>query len=150
MASWVSFGKSFNLLVSLDKQTQQCKNHHQFCILSLSASIQYNSCRLCVCYAQSLSLVQLFATPWTVALQAPVPMKCSRQEYWSGLPFPPPEDLPSGVEPTSLASSAVAGGFFTTGKPHAGWICDINLMSHIALFPAWGENSGNLWDSLNL
>ena len=145
MAFWVSFGKSCNLLVSLDKQTQQNQNHHQFCILSLSARIQYSSCRLYACCAQSLSHVQLFATPWTVALQASLPMKFSRQEYWSRLPFPPPEDLPkSGIEPTSLASSALAGGFFTTGKPHAGCICDINLMSHIALFSAWGENSGNL------
>ena len=48
-------------------------------------------------------------------------MKISRQEYWSELPFPAPEDLPDpGIEPMSLASSALAGGFFTTelpGKP---------------------------------
>ena len=45
-------------------------------------------------------------------------MKISRQEYWSGLPFPAPEDLPDpGIEPTSLASSALAGGFFTTEPP---------------------------------
>ena len=43
-------------------------------------------------------------------------MELSRQEYWSGLPFPPPGDLPDpGIEPPSLASSALAGGFFTTG-----------------------------------
>ena len=42
-------------------------------------------------------------------------MEFSRQEYWSGFPFPPPEDLPDpGVKPTSLASPALAGGFFTT------------------------------------
>ena len=41
-----------------------------------------------------LSRVQLFATPWTVAYQAPPFMGFSRQEYWSGLPFPSPEDLP--------------------------------------------------------
>ena len=45
-------------------------------------------------HAQSLSHVQLFATPWTVALQAPLSMGFSRQEYWSGLPFPPPGNLP--------------------------------------------------------
>ena len=44
--------------------------------------------------APSLSLVPLLATPWTVALQAPLSEGCSRQEYWSGLPFPPPGDLP--------------------------------------------------------
>ena len=44
--------------------------------------------------AQSLSRVQLFATLWTVAHQAPLSMRFSRQEYWTGLPFPPPGDLP--------------------------------------------------------
>ena len=60
---------------------------------------------MCVC-AQSLSCVRLFATPWTVALQAP--LEFSRQEYWSGLPFPTPGDLPDPMmEPTSLASPAL-------------------------------------------
>ena len=50
-----------------------------------------------------LSRVQLFATPWTVALQAPLSMGFSRQEYWSGLLFPPPGDLSNpGIEPESL------------------------------------------------
>ena len=61
------------------------------------------------------SLVQLFATPWTVAHQSSLPMRFSRQEYWSVLPFPPPGDLPDpGFEPVSLMSPALAGGFFTT------------------------------------
>jgi len=51
---------------------------------------------------KSLSRAQLFATPWTVAHQAPPCMEFSRQEYWSGLPFPSPGDLPdSGIEPGS-------------------------------------------------
>ena len=51
----------------------------------------------------SFSHVQLFATPWTVAHQAPLCMGFSRQEYRSGLPFPPPEDLlDPGIEPGSL------------------------------------------------
>ena len=55
----------------------------------------------------SLSLVWHFVTPWTIAYQAPPSMEFSRQEYWSGLPFPPPWDLPNpGTEPTSPASSA--------------------------------------------
>ena len=50
-------------------------------------------------HAQSLSCVLLFATPWTVVCQAPLSMKSSRQEYWSGLPFPPPGYLPdSGIK----------------------------------------------------
>ena len=51
----------------------------------------------------------------SVALQAPLSMGFSRQEYWSGLLCPPPEDLPNpGIEPTSLTSPALAVGFFTT------------------------------------
>ena len=61
------------------------------------------------------SHVQLFVTLWTVALQAPLSMGFSRQGYWSGLSFPPPGDLPDpGIEPMSLMSPALAGGFFTT------------------------------------
>ena len=57
-----------------------------------------------------LSHVRVFATPWTVALQAPLSVGFSRQEYWSGLPWPPPEDLPNGgMEPQS---PALAGRFF--------------------------------------
>ena len=55
-----------------------------------------------------LSHVQLFATPWTVAHQAPLSMGFSRQEYWSGLSFTPPRDLPHpGIEPTSPVSLAL-------------------------------------------
>ena len=62
-----------------------------------------------------LSRVRLFATPWTVAHQAAPSMGFSRQEYWSGLPFPYPGDLPDpGIEPVSLMSPALAGGFFAT------------------------------------
>ena len=64
----------------------------------------------------SFSHVWLSAAPGTVARQAPLSMGFSRQEYWSGLPCPPPGDLPNpGIEPTSLTSPALAGGFFTTG-----------------------------------
>ena len=68
-----------------------------------------------------LSRVQLFATPWTVAPQAPLSMGFPRQEYWSGLPFPSPGGVPDlGLEPVSLMFLALAGKFFTTvpsGKP---------------------------------
>ena len=67
---------------------------------------------------KSLSRVRLFVTPLTVAYQAPLSMGFSRQEYWSGLPFPSPGDLPdSEIEPTS---PVLAGRFFTAeplGKP---------------------------------
>ena len=53
--------------------------------------------------AQLLQSCQLFVTPWTVAHQVPLYVRISRQEYWNGLPCPPPEDLPhSGIEPASL------------------------------------------------
>ena len=64
---------------------------------------------------QSLSRVWLFVTPWTVACQAPLSMVFARQEYWSGLPFPTPGDLPDpGIE---LESPALAGWFFTAEPP---------------------------------
>ena len=67
---------------------------------------------------QSLSHVQLFATLWTVARQAPLSMGFSWQEYWSGLPCSPPGDLSDpGIKPASLASltfSILTGGCFTT------------------------------------
>ena len=68
---------------------------------------------LCAC-AKSQGPVQLFATPWTVAHQAPLSMGFSMQEYWSGLLWPLPGDLPNpGIKPMSLKSPALAGGLFT-------------------------------------
>ena len=62
--------------------------------------------------AQSLSRVQFFATPWTVACQIPLSLGFPTQDYWSGLPFCPPGDLPGpGIEPVS---PVLTGGFFTT------------------------------------
>ena len=67
---------------------------------------------------KSLSLVQLFATPWTVAYQAPLSMGFSRQEYWSGLPFPSPGDLPNpGIEPQSPELQADALTSEPSDKP---------------------------------
>ena len=68
--------------------------------------------------AKSLSHIRLFVTPWTVAHQAPLSMGFSRQEYCSGLPCPPPGNLPDpGMGPTTLLSLAPAGRFFTTQPP---------------------------------
>ena len=65
--------------------------------------------------ATSLRSCLTLATLWTVACQGPLSMGFSRQEYWSGLPCPPPGNLPNpGIEPTSLMSPALAGGFFTS------------------------------------
>ena len=61
------------------------------------------------------SCIWLCVTLWTVACQVPLSMRFSRQEYWNGLPCPPPGDRPDpGIEPMSLFSPALAGGFFTT------------------------------------
>ena len=63
---------------------------------------------MCAYMLSRLSRVQLFLTPWTVALQAPLSMRFSRQEYWSGLPCPLPGDLPDpGIQPTSPAAAAL-------------------------------------------
>ena len=84
-------------------------SYHFYCSLPYSI--------VCVC-AQLLSHVWLFVTPWTVACQCPLSMKISRQEYWSGLPFPTREDLlDSRIEPASRASSSLTGEFFTTAPP---------------------------------
>ena len=67
---------------------------------------------------QSLSHVQLFATPWTIACQAPLSVGFPRQEYWSGLPFPSPGDLPdTRIEPGSPALQADALPSESPGKP---------------------------------
>ena len=62
-----------------------------------------------------LSCIQIFAAPWTVAHQAPLFMGFPRQEYWIGLPFPPPRDLRNPE--TEPKSPALASKFFTTEPP---------------------------------
>ena len=69
-------------------------------------------------YIVNHSVVSDSATPWATALQAPLSMEFSRQEYWSGLPFPTPGILPDpGIERTSLVSPALAGRLFTVASP---------------------------------
>ena len=108
-------------------------------------NIWHSKCTINLCYkfctvgAKWLSWVRLFATPCTVAHQAPLCMGFSRQECWSGLPCPPPGDLPHpGMEPMSLTSFALAGGFFTTS---ATWEASllvrkvkVKSLSHVPLF----------------
>ena len=81
---------------------------------STSSKIKYNL----KVKVKSLSRVQLFVTPWTVARQVPPSMGFSRQEYWSELPFPSPGDLPDpGIEPRSPALQADALTSEPPGKP---------------------------------
>ena len=85
---------------------------------------------------QSLSRVQLFATPWTVAHQAPLTVGFPRQEYWSGLPFPSLGDLPDpGIEPSS---PALAGSLFTSApvrKPDL--MSTLLILMFIEMIPRW-------------
>ena len=85
---------------------------------------------------KSLSHLQLFVTPWTVAHQAPLSTGFSRQEYWSGLPFPPAGDLPNpGIEPVSSASPILAGESFTTAPLEKPLNSSENLLNkHCSVF----------------
>ena len=100
---------------------------------------------LCMLLLSRFSHVRLCATLWTVAFQAPLSVGFSRQEYWSGLPCPPPGDLPNpGIETMSLMSAALAGTsswpLVPPGKPllclghctcHRKWVCGQGLRSSI-------------------
>ena len=77
----------------------------------------------------------LFVTPWTVAHQAPLSMGFSRQEYWSGLPFPSPGDLPDpGIEPRSPTLQADALTSDPPGKPLCKKLAIINISTHVCIY----------------
>ena len=109
----------------------------------------------CVCCVLShISRVQLCVTLWTVARQAPQSMGFSKQENWSGLPFPSPGDLSdSEIEPMSLKSSALVGRFFNNGTTWEA-IHDIGspimmkgeLFGRLRVQPLPLENSRNDWN----
>ena len=85
-----------------------CINYHQ----KIKIKNRRTHNLLHVCSVTKLCLSDSFATPWTAACQAPLTMGFSRQQHWSGLPFPPPGDLSNpGIE---LMSPALAGGFFSS------------------------------------
>ena len=87
-----------------------------------------------MCYAQSLSHVQLFVTQWTVARQAPLSMGFLRQEYWSGLPCPSPGDLPNpGIEPSSPALQVDSLPSEPPGKPMNTGVGNLSLLQGIFL-----------------
>ena len=100
------------------KATQRERNKPDKVPAALVIPLWQQCARACV--LSRFSHVQLLATPWTVACQAPLSMGFSRQEYWRGLPCPPPGDLPkSGIEPASPAASL--------------WKVDSLLLSQISL-----------------
>ena len=94
--------------------------------------------------AQSLSRVQLFVTPWTTAHQAPLSMGFSRQEYWRGLPCPPPGDLPHpGIKPRSPALQANSLPSEPPGKPKNTRMGRLSLLQQIFL------TQESTWDFLH-
>ena len=102
----------------------QCRKVSVYQFYSSSFILDYprfssdiNSLLCEVLISQSLCLVRLFATPWTVVQQVPLSMGFSRQEYWSGLPFPSLGDLPDpGIEPRSPALQADSFSSEPSGK----------------------------------
>ena len=84
-------------------------------------SLAMNTTHTHACMLHPFSCVQLFATLWTEACQAPLSMGFSRQEYWRGVSYPPPGDLSNpGIKPMSLTSPALVGRFLgsTTWEAH--------------------------------
>ena len=113
---------SENLDFKTKTLTRDKKGHN----LIINKSIQekeitiINTYRCNIKLVKLLGHVRLFATPWTVAHQAPPSMGFSRQEYWSGWPFPSPGDLPDpGIEPRSPTLQADALTSEPPGKPNA-------------------------------
>ena len=97
-------GKSRNIYRDEDKLSLAHGGRKSGCSMGLGMDSYFKLFSLLKVKVKSLSRVRLFATPWTVANQAPLSMGFSRQEYWSGLPFPSPGDLPNpGIEPGSPA-----------------------------------------------
>ena len=98
---------------------------------------------MCVCMLSCFSHVQLFVSLWTVAHQAPLSMGFSTQEYWSGLSFPPSGNLPdSGIEPVSLTSLALVGGFFITSTTWEALGSRIGIENITTLQRIWKLRSG--------
>ena len=111
----------------------------QQCLVHSRCSVMKKMNEPPACMLSGFCTVRLSETPWTVAPQAPLAMGFSGQEYWSGLPCPPPGDLPDpGVEPAFLMSPAMAGGFFfvclfvffTTSTIWEAQVTHINLQIH--------------------
>ena len=93
------------------------------------------------CMLRPFRHVWLFVTPWTIPHEAPVSLRFSRQEHWSGLPCPPPGNLPDpGIEPASLTSPALAGRFLLASR--ASKAVHMGSGQVICFFLNWGPVSG--------
>ena len=99
----------------------------------------------CVCACMCAQYVQFFVTPWTVAHQAPLSRAFSRHEYWSGLPFPPPRDLPDpGIKPMSPVSSPMhADSLLLThwGSPHTYTLLNLKQINNKNLLYSTGNSA---------
>ena len=96
----------------------------------MALSIHAHPRHMCACLVVSDS----FATPWTVAREAPLPVEFSRQRYWNGLSFLIPGDLPDpGIEPTSLVSPTLAGIFSITAHSGSSLLLLLSHFSHVRL-----------------
>ena len=94
--------------------------------------------------AWSFSRIQLFATLWTVAHQAPLYTEFSRQGYWNSLPFPPAVDLPDpGIKPVSIASPTLAGKFLPQAPPGKSFI--FLGMKNYSPHPSYSDKCGEGW-----
>ena len=102
----------------VDLGSPHCGRPEELCqevgVGSWEGNVLISSYQVHACVLSHFSCVRLSVTPSTVACQAPLSMGFSRPEYWSGLPCPPPRDLPNpGIKPVSIMSPALPGGFFT-------------------------------------
>ena len=99
--------------------------HFHTIFFKINVTYFYTTEYMCVCvWVGVFYCVWLFVTPWTAAHQAPLSMGFHRQEYWSGLPFPSPGDLPDpGIKPTSLDLPPLAGRSLSTAPPRKPQMC---------------------------
>ena len=132
MASWMSCGSEIITTSGFSRKKTNMDFHVKMILYVIH-----------ICVLSCFRRVGLFATPWTVAQQAPLSMGFSRQEYCSGLPCPPPGDLPDpGIKPTSFMSPVLTGRLFTTTT---NWealitgeeIVDFNTIIHYCLPGIW-------------
>ena len=118
---WLESGKQLGWVYNIGKETQDSRWSPTECATGMYTQELKLRGKYCSLYpllcAQSLGHVQVFASPWTVACQAPLSVRSSRQEYQNGLPLSTPGDIPNPrFEPVSPVSPALAGGFFTTNS----------------------------------
>ena len=135
------------LLFKMDNRQGPPVQHRELCSIVCGSLDGRGAWGRIVTVVQLLSPVQLFAIPWTVAHQALLSMGFLRQEYWSGLQFPPPGDLPDlGIELVFLTSPALAGGLFSPLVPPGIGLVRVVLRSICvtlqATVPVWGFPGG--------